>query len=147
LPSIIKYARVPYGAAEMFTLVADVAGYPDFLPWCSAATVHSQTETHQLATLEVSKGPVRKRFTTRNGLLPPGAITLELADGPFSRLHGRWQFEPLAGQGCKVSLALDFELKNALLKSTLGPVFGVIANTMVDAFCRRATQVYGPRAG
>ena len=139
---IERSALVPFSAARMYDLVADVAAYPQFLPWCRRATVHHVDERSMEATLEIAKGPLRKSFTTRNELHPCHAIEIRLLRGPFRRLEGRWSFEDLGDSGARVTLQMDFEMAGALLARTLGPVFGEIANTLVDAFCRRARVVY-----
>jgi ribosome-associated toxin RatA of RatAB toxin-antitoxin module len=73
----------------------------------------------------------------------PEAIEMQLVDGPFRNLSGRWHFRPLQDNACKVILTLDFEFSGSLARMTFGPIFNQAANTMVDAFCRRADAVYG----
>jgi len=143
VPQVVKSALVPYAAEQMFRLVDRVEDYPRFLPWCAAADVHERGAEHVLASIEIAKGPVRKRFTTRNRLDAGSRIDIELVDGPFKSLAGHWRFTPLGEAGCKVELNLDFELASGLLRRLLGPIFSEITNTMVDAFCRRAREVYG----
>jgi ribosome-associated toxin RatA of RatAB toxin-antitoxin module len=141
---IQRSALVPYSAARMFDLVADVESYPRFLPWCRRATVH-RADSHEMeATLEIAKGPLHKSFTTRNQLYPKGRIEIHLVQGPFRHLEGNWRFEDLGAEGARVSLEMSFEIAGALLRRTLSPVFAEIANALVDAFCRRARSVYGP---
>ena len=95
------------------------------------------------ARLEIGRGPIRKSFTTRNLMTRDSRIDIELVDGPFKHLQGCWRFVTQDGAGCRVRLDLEFELSNALLRRTLGPLFSEIANTMVDAFCQRAKELYG----
>ncbi len=140
---IERSALVPFSAGQMFDLVADVKAYPQFLPWCRAATVHRDDGQEMEATLVIAKGPLSKSFTTRNRLVPGQCIHIALVEGPFRRLEGCWRFDDLGADGARVALELEFEIAGALLRRTLGPVFGEIANTMVDAFCRRARSVYG----
>ena len=127
----------------MFELVADVESYPKFLPWCGSAHSESLTEDEDHATVEIAKGRIRKSFTTRNLLDRGRSIKMHLVKGPFRHLEGVWRFEALSEAACKVSLTLDFEFSNRLVEATLGRAFGEIANTLVDAFCKRAVQVYG----
>lgn len=127
----------------MFDLVADVESYPEFLPWCGHAHSESLTEDEDHATVEIAKGGIRKSFTTRNLLDRGHSIKMHLVEGPFRRLEGIWCFEVLDESACKVSLNLEFEFSNRLVEATLGRAFGEIANTLVDAFCKRAVQVYG----
>ena len=145
MPRIARSADVPFPAPDMFTLVADIERYPRFLPWCRSATVHARSTTEVTASLEIARGPFRKSFTTRNRMADPERIDIELVDGPFSHLDGCWSFEGTSGRGCRVGLEMRFEISNGVLARVLAPLFEEIARTMVDAFCRRAHQVYGSR--
>ena len=141
--TVSRSAFVPYAASKMYALVADVEKYPGFLPWCRAARVRTPGEETVEASLEIGRGPIRKTFTTRNVMIRDSRIDIGLIDGPFKHLQGCWQFMTLDGEGSRIVLNLEFELSNALLRRTLGPLFSEIANTMVDAFCRRAKELYG----
>lgn len=134
---------MPYTAEAMYQLVADVETYPEFLPWCRSAKIQGTNGNEVQASLEIARGPVRKSFTTRNRLHHGKAIRMSLVNGPFKHLEGEWRFTPLGEDGSKIELHLEFDFSSKLLKATVGPVFNHIAETMVDAFCRRAHELYG----
>ncbi|RLA25724.1 MAG: ubiquinone-binding protein [Gammaproteobacteria bacterium] len=140
-----RSAIVPYSAREMFVLVDDVEAYPEFLPWCNQAEVHNRTDESVEATLELHKGAVSNKFTTRNSRKEFAAIGLELIGGPFRHLDGGWQFKELGDDGCKVSLELEFEFESRLVDLMFGSFFEDICNSLVDAFTKRAETVFGPR--
>ena len=140
---IHRSALLPYPAQALFDLVNDVASYPEFLPWCSASEVLEVSATHMCASLAVAKGGLSQRFVTRNTLVPGQSIELKLQEGPFTQLHGRWEFKALGDKACKISLDLTFDYAGAMVRATLGPLFNQAANTLVDAFCQRAKQLYG----
>ncbi|OEY65628.1 type II toxin-antitoxin system RatA family toxin [Marinobacter sp. X15-166B] len=139
---IDKTALVMHSAERMFHLVNDIARYPEFLPWCAGAEVHEESVQHIMASLDVAKGGIRHRLTTRNQLDHPQAIHMTLVDGPFRNLTGRWNFQSLAGNACKVTLRLEFEFSGSLSRMTFGSVVNQAATAMVDAFCRRADELY-----
>jgi len=139
---IDKTALVMHSAERMFHLVNDIARYPEFLPWCAGAEIHDRDQGQITASLDVAKGGIRHRLTTRNQLFHPDTIEMSLVDGPFRDLTGRWHFRALDDNACKVILTLEFEFSGSLSRMTFGPVFNQAANTMVDAFCRRADMVY-----
>lgn len=56
--------------------------------------------------------------------------------GFFAR--GRWLAAGLPGL-----LTLNYGFDNITLGRLIGPVFDKIANSLVDAFVKRAAQVYG----
>jgi ribosome-associated toxin RatA of RatAB toxin-antitoxin module len=126
----------------MSALVNDVKAYPEFLPWCSRASILEQAPDFMVASIEVQKGGIRQSFTTRNDLSVEGRILMDLVDGPFKYLKGVWDFVHLKQDACKVVLTLEFELKQNIAKMAFGPVFNQAANSMVDAFCDRANQIY-----
>ncbi|SUD38744.1 cyclase/dehydrase [Ectopseudomonas mendocina] len=140
---IQRSALLPYPAQALYDLVNDVASYPQFLPWCSASEILEASETHMLASLEVARGGIGQRFVTRNVLLPGQRIEMNLQEGPFTSLNGIWEFKALGDKACKISLDLTFDYAGPLVRATLGPLFNQAANTMVDAFCQRAKQLYG----
>jgi len=143
--AVSRQALVPYSPAQIYALINDVAAYPEFLPWCEAARVLAAGEDEIVAEVTFAKGMARASFTTRNRLQKDKMVEMQLVNGPFRHLHGFWRLTPLGddGQGCRINLDLEFELKNALLSATLGPVFNHIANSLVDAFVSRARAVYG----
>jgi ribosome-associated toxin RatA of RatAB toxin-antitoxin module len=142
-----RSALVPYSAREMFVLVDDVGSYPEFLPWCNDAEVHSRTDEVVEATLELHKGSVSNHFTTRNRRQEFEAIGIELVGGPFRHLSGGWRFTELGEQGCKVALDLEFEFSSFVVDMMFGAFFEDTCNSLVDAFTRRAVEVFGQRKG
>jgi len=146
MKSVHKSVLIWYSAPEMYALVTDVARYPEFLPWCNHAKVLSQDAAGMTAEVGIAFKGVRQSFTTRNTHLPGRQVRLHLVDGPFSRLEGEWNFIPV-GEGdqraCRVELSLRYGFSSALLAAVVGPVFDRIAGSLVDAFVKRAEQVYG----
>ncbi|KIH85370.1 type II toxin-antitoxin system RatA family toxin [Pseudomonas batumici] len=140
---IQRSALLPYPAQALYDLVNDVARYPEFLPWCSAAQVLESSDVLMRATLTVAKGGLSQHFVTRNTLVPGQSIEMNLDEGPFNQLHGIWVFKPLGAKACKISLDMTFDYAGPIVRATLGPLFNQAANTLVDAFCQRAKQLHG----
>lgn len=145
MTTIHRNALVAYSASEMFALVDDIDAYSHFLPWCSSSKVLSRNADEVRASIELSKGGINKAFTTVNRLQPGKMIEMRLVEGPFKHLEGFWRFDSLREGACKVSLDMDFEFSSRMLGMVVGPVFTQVANTLVDAFCQRAEEVYGKR--
>lgn len=146
MKTVNKSVLILHSADQMYHLVTDVARYPEFLPWCDHSRVIAQTDLEMTAEIGIAFKRVRQSFTTRNQHVPGRAVCLQLVSGPFSRLQGKWTFTPVdsASQtACRVQLHLTYGFGNALLAAVVGPVFGRIANNMVDAFVQRADEVYG----
>jgi len=137
-----KSALVRHSAAEMFALVKDVLHYPQFLPWCHTTRVLRESEREVCAELVVARLGIHQAFSTCNQYEPDRWMTLELHTGPFRKLRGEWRFLPLRDDACKVSLELEFEFSGTLIDKAFGGVFHHVANSLVDAFCKRADEVY-----
>ncbi|MEN8131656.1 MAG: type II toxin-antitoxin system RatA family toxin [Pseudomonadota bacterium] len=145
MTSISRNALVPYSPAEMFALVDDIDAYPSFLPWCRRAQVLLRDGDQVKATISLAKRGLEFSFTTCNRLQQDKMIEMRLMEGPFRHLQGFWRFEPLRKSACRVSLDLEFELSNHILRLTITPIFTQITNSLVGAFVKRAQEVYGQR--
>jgi len=140
---VSRSALVPYRAEQMYALVADVRAYPEFLPWCTGAEVHSQTADELRASIGMGLGVLNTSFATRNELDPPRAMTMLLEEGPFRSLEGRWVFDELGESGCEVHLDVEFEFESRATDLLFGTGFEKICNDLIDAFVKRANDLYG----
>ena len=147
MPLVEKSVLIERSAQQMFDLVEDIESYPQFLPWCSGTRIDFRDERRTVATLHINFHSVKAHFTTENEKDNPAWMTLRLVDGPFRRLEGLWRFKALAENACKVEFQLSYEFSNRLFEKIIGPVFSQIANTFVEAFVKRAQQVYGASNG
>jgi ribosome-associated toxin RatA of RatAB toxin-antitoxin module len=146
MKTVHKSVLIWYSADEMFSLVVNVTRYPQFLPWCDRAAVLAEDDRGMTAEIGIAFSGIHQTFTTLNEHVPGREVRMKLVSGPFSRLDGQWRFIAL-GEGrqraCKVELQLHYGFDNAALSALVGPVFDKIAGSLVDAFVKRAEQVYG----
>ena len=143
LTEIHRSALLLYPAPALFALVNDIESYPSFMDGCVDAVVLSRTEEIVEARLHLAKAGIRQSFTTRNRLRAPVVIMMELVEGPFESFEGQWSFEALREDACKVSLRLAFRLSNGLASGAARQLFESVANSLVDAVCRRARELHG----
>ncbi len=137
-----KSVLVAHPPECMFELVDRVEDYPDFLPWCGGTELKLRDESRTVATVHIAYLGIRQSFTTENLKTRPREMRIRLQDGPFSELEGDWSFIPLGEEACKVEFRLQYEFSSRVLETVLAPVFSHITNTFVDAFVRRADEVY-----
>ena len=135
---IRRSAIVPYPPVRMFDLVNDVESYPRRFVWCAGATVLAREPDAIVARLDLRIAGTIQGFSTRNTLVPPQRIGMQLADGPFRSLTGAWEFMPLGDAGCKVQFALEFEYRGRVLAPVFRKGFEKLADRMVDEFCLAA---------
>ncbi|QOL25297.1 type II toxin-antitoxin system RatA family toxin [Thalassotalea sp. LPB0316] len=142
MPTINRSALVMHSVEQMFTLINDVLNYPLFVPDCADSKIIEQDDNSMTASLLVSKGGVKKWFTTHNTYTKNETVTLELVDGPFKYLKGAWQLTPLSDDACKIDFVIDYEFSSKVFDFAFGKVFNHITNNMVQAFTKRAKEVY-----
>jgi coenzyme Q-binding protein COQ10 len=150
MPTHAEKRKLPYSAAEMYTLIAGIERYPEFLPWCSAARIRERRQEGGReivdAELVISFRVFRERFGSRVVLRPAeNRIDVAYLDGPFRYLANHWYFRPLDDGGCEVDFFVDFEFRSSVLQALIGVVFGEAMQRIVRAFEKRAEALYGKR--
>jgi len=146
MKTVHKSVLIWYSPQEMFALVTDVPRYPEFLPWCDRSAILAEDAEGMTAEVGIAFGGIHQSFTTRNSHHAPDSVDVKLIKGPFSQLDGQWRFSPVGDgsqRACKIDLTLNYGFSSTTLSALIGPVFDKIAATLVDAFVKRAEQVYG----
>ncbi len=143
MATVRRSARVRYTAQQMYDLVNDVESYPKFLHWCSGARIVRQDSETLEAEIDIGFRGIHKSFRTRNRQNPPHLIDIELVRGPFRKLEGFWRFDELDEGGCEVTLDLEFVVSAGPLAFMFSAVFEELARQQMNAFVRRAQQIYG----
>src|SRR3546814_6732364 len=90
--------------------------------WCGGATGMDSGAHGMKASIIISFAGIRQTYTTRNRHDRPGLITLELVDGPFSMLTGKWEFQELAPDASKVLFTMEYAFSSRALEAVVGPV-------------------------
>jgi coenzyme Q-binding protein COQ10 len=134
---------LPYTCEQLFALVLDIERYPEFVP----AYRQVRILCREVAALQVEQrvgfGPLVVNFRSRAEFAAPARIFIRASDGPFRRLDVTWQFTP-EGAGCRVSAETHYELTGVLASAMHGGL-ALMASRLLDAFARRAAQLYRAR--
>lgn len=146
MPGIRETRRLPYSAEQMYDLVADVARYPEFLPWVVATRVRSDGETEMVADMLVGFSAIREKFTSRIEKSRPDRLRVHYVDGPLRDLDNVWAFRPLGEAECEIDFVVQFRFRNALFEKLAGQYFDRAFRKMVAAFETRAADLYGAPA-
>ena len=133
-----------YSAEQKYALVENIEAYPSFLPWCDSVDVQRDASRQTaIATLSLNFCGIRQSFTTHNTNDVPTSIRMRLVKGPFRKLNGQWTFTVLSEKTCRVELHMNYEFSHFFMEKLIGPVFDIVTNSLIDAFCERARKVYG----
>ena len=143
MPKHSEKRIMPYTPDQLFGLVADVARYPEFLPWCKAARILEQDERRMTADLVIGYKIFSERFRSEVLMHRPKKIEVRYLSGPLSRLSNRWEFTPKGRGGCELFFEVDFDFQSSLLGAAMEVFFDKALVKMVAAFEARAEQLYG----
>ena len=142
----IEQKHLPYTPEEMFELVADVARYQEFAPWCIASRINKREGDDVFyADLVVGYKMFRERFTSKVNLDRPRQIHIEYLKGPLKNLKNNWIFSSAPEGGCIIDFSVEFEFGNGALQALANMFFNEVVKRMVGAFEMRAAELYGPR--
>ena len=141
MPTHAEERRLPHTQQQLFDLVADVARYPEFLPWCTACRITKREGNMIEADIMIGFKMVRERFTSRVTLSAPDRIDVQYLDGPFRYLNNHWVFKP-TDDGCVIDFYIDFEFRSRILQRLMGPLFNEAVRRMVSAFETRAHALH-----
>jgi len=143
MPRHNETRSLPYTREQMFDLVANVAVYPEFLPWVSAIRVRSDSDTEMVADMIVGFKGIKESFTSRVEKHRPDAVRVDYLDGPLKHLHNQWNFRDDGKGGVLVDFEVEFEFKNRLFEMLAGQMFDKALRKMIGAFEARAATLYG----
>ncbi len=149
MPKFETIRRVSHAPDQMFALVADVEKYPLFLPLCEGLVVRSRKErdgrTVLVASMTVGYKAIRETFTTQVHLKPDeNTIDVKYLDGPFKYLTNIWRFDDADVGATDIHFFIDYEFKSRVLGALMGAMFDRAFRMFVEAFEKRATEIYGP---
>ena len=138
--TIKKSAFVFHSREKMFNLVDQVEDYPNFLPWCGKAEVIVRTKKITEAKILINYHSIKQSFTTRNVKVFPSKMDINLIEGPFKILKGKWSFIEIEKNTCKIEFELQYKFSSYILDKLISPVFNLIANTFIDNFIAKANK-------
>ncbi len=132
-----------FTAIQMFDLVADIDAYDQFLPWCKASRVWKEEGVYVYADLIVGYKIFREKFTSKVKLDKKNkVIAVEYLSGPMKNLTNKWQFVDLQKGQCEIDFYVSFEFKSRVLQKLIDRFFDIAFKRMVNAFEKRAEEVY-----
>ncbi len=142
MPRIAKSEQSIHSPDKIYSLVNDIRSYKDFIPWCiDSIILDGENDVWVIAKLVFDFHGIRHGFTTKNTLTPHSSIDIELVDGPFNSLAGKWQFKP-NDSGCMICLDLEYDFEQSWLGSVFEPAFVKVSELLVSSFKERADAIF-----
>lgn len=139
---------MPFSPTELFSVVADVDSYQEFVPWCRESSVTRRLEAGKYeADLVVGFQMFQERYTSVVTATEPSIVQSEAADSKlFHHLVTRWEIKPGPSKTTSwVTFSVAFSFKNMLYAQTASLFFDQVVSKMIGAFDTRCRQIYRTR--
>ena len=138
MKNIHKEEDINIDIETIFNLINDIKSYPNYLPWCTKSEVTGESTDIIIGKIFISKSFINWNFSTKNTIKKNESISLELVDGPFESLTGKWLFSPINQFNTRVSLDIDYEFKSSIIELSIEPIFSSIMNSILKSFVQEA---------
>ena len=133
-----------YTPRQLFDIVIDVEKYPYFLPWCTSSRILFKTDDLNFdAELSVGYKAIDEKYTSRIKSVKNKSINSKAISGPFKLLNSTWYFNEINNQSCEIEFVIEYEFKSFFLEKIMGSLFKRATIKMLDAFEKRAKELYG----
>ena len=139
--------RVGYTPSQMCAVVADVASYSQFVPYCRRSVVTIQKPKMLSANLVVGfPALINLSYTSHVTILSPNLVTAVCGDVKmFKHLKTVWKFSPSSCEkSCEIDFAVSFAFTNPSHSYIARLFLDSVVRENVQAFIGRAESLYGP---
>lgn len=143
MPKLSKTASAPYSQQQLYGLVADVAAYPQFLPFCTKTTIHESSDTHMIADMYIGYKGFTGSFQSHVSMESPTLLRMKQSHGALKYLDSQWEFIHQTTTSSGVNFSIDFEAKSWVMGKLINPILDEMANVMLQSFLNRAKVIYG----
>ena len=141
MKNIHKEEDINIDIETIFNLINDIKSYPDYLPWCTRSEVKEESADIIIGKIFISKSFINWNFSTKNTIKKNESISLELVDGPFESLTGKWLFSSINQFNTRVSLDIDYKFKSSIIELSIEPIFTSIMNSILESFIQEAFKL------
>lgn len=128
----------PQDRDSIYTLVADIEKYPQFVPGYKSVRVRQRGPDRLWVTQTVSILGFETTFDSSATLDPPHALIIEASPRGFSVMHIEWRFESLGAEGTRIEAGISYD--------AWGPWLGRLSRPWIKAFVEMQIRAFRARA-
>src|SRR5262245_47380746 len=150
MPRFNVTREMPYKAAELFAIAADVDSYKDFLPLVESSRTFDRERVGE--DVERFKGELRVRYrklhideifvsdviAERKGL----KVSSRARGALFDHIDAQWQFTDRKSGGSTVEFQVDYKAKSRSLQFFISGMFDFMVRKINNAFEARARELH-----
>lgn len=143
--------EMPYKAAELFAIAADVDKYKEFLPLVESSRTFDRERVAD--GVERFKGELRVRYkklhideTFVSDVLAEEKgfkVSSRAKGGLFEHIDAQWRFTDRKSGGATVEFQVDYKAKSRSLQFFISGMFDYMVRKINNAFEARARELHG----
>ena len=146
MPSASIKKKIPCSKENLIKMILDIEKYPEFVPWCRNAKIHSKNDKKDKIeiTADLTIGKSFFNETYKSFVIyekSSDSIHVTNMEGPLKYLENKWFFKQI-GENSEVDIHVDFELKNKILNIFMAKSFYIGLKRIADAFEKRAVDLF-----
>ena len=146
MPSASIKKKIPCSKENLIKMVLDIEKYPEFVPWCLNAKIHSKNDKGDkveiTADLTIGKSFFNETYMSFVVYHKSSdSIHVTNMDGPLKRLENKWFFKK-KDENSEIDFRVDFELKNKFLNMLMTKSFDIGLKKIAYAFEKRAIELF-----
>ena len=141
---------MPYKAAELFAIAADVDAYKDFLPLVESSRTFGRERVSE--GVERFKGELRVRYkklhideTFVSDVVadePKLTVSSRSEGGLFDHIIAEWRFSDRKSGGATVEFKIDYKITSRSLQFFMSGMFDYMVRKINNAFEARAKDLH-----
>ena len=137
---------------KIYNIVADVANYKEFLPWCIGSTVNSEKRDIDGHLLQMSAGLTvgfsvfSQDYQSEVSFSPKTTISARLSGGHdvlLDYITCEWDFTTISDESTEVDFEVVFKFRQPIHQKLSGLVLSQVVETMVSSFEARFKRLHG----
>jgi coenzyme Q-binding protein COQ10 len=150
MPKFNVTREMPYKAAELFAIAADVDRYKDFLPLVESSRTFDRERVEE--GIERFKGELRVRYkklhideTFVSDVVAEQKgfrVSSRAQGGLFDHINAEWQFTDRKSGGATVAFHVDYKAKSRSLQFFISGMFDYMVRKINNAFEARARELH-----
>ncbi|MCL2474271.1 MAG: type II toxin-antitoxin system RatA family toxin [Alphaproteobacteria bacterium] len=131
---------LPYSNTELFSIVADIERYPEFLPWCKSVDIIQKEKDSVLSKVTIGNSLIEGSYVCRVKFVKGKSIYVEYVSGLLSNLRTEWRFKSKSKKSTTVEIEIEFEFKSKILNKAMATGLDRVSKKIMSAFEERAKK-------
>lgn len=129
-----KIIQIEQPVDNIYSIIANINNYPDFLPFCDSSTILSTTEDVITAKIDFNFYSHKVSITTENKNIKNESIEMRLMDGPFNSFNALWLFSKNSSHSTNIKYSMEYQASNPITAILIKKNMNLFIDLFIEAF-------------